>query len=332
MGFSEAAASDYLDSEMLVTSSAIPLSEGETSVEFGLTYTNAKDGKRGYYRGDWGRTRRGQLAGRPAYDGSLFIYEWRLEAAMGVAPETEVGISTGYVDIYDRMHRGREGALIHVGGDDREFHKGFYGGAHSRGMDDLTIYAKRRLLEDGGTSVALITGLTIPTGRESKVSAGSLESGRARLGAGQNFWSLEPKLALTQKMDEFVLNADIGYMVPFGRTRRAYMKDFGEHTSLRRRGDKDEILVYQKRKEYGVMDINIGAVYDEGPVRPLVELNYAHRVVSGGSGSNIVHAMIGSVITIGEDLPRIKVGYQHPVTGSNAARTRRFLLSTAYNF
>ncbi len=315
LGLPDVAASQHIGSDMLVTESAVPVEEGRMDVEFGLTYVNAPAGKRGYYRGDWGMSRRA-LPGMDG-DGQLFIYEWRLDARMGVAPDIEVGLSTAWVDMYDRF----------IGGTD-----GFYGGNHGRGLDDLEVYVKYRFLEEHGLSVAYIPGITIPTGRASVVNGEKLMDGRARFGPGQNYWSFDQRLAVTQDLEPVVVNADIGYSLPFGRTRRAYMRDFGEYTSLRTRDDNDDQLEYNKRLEYGVIDANVGALYAEGPVRPLMELNYAHRLVSKGSGSQIVHATIGGVVQLDENLPRVKVGYQHPVAGSNAARTRRFLLSMAYSF
>ncbi len=250
-------------------------------------------------------------------NGELFIYEWMLDARMGVAPGIEVGLSTAWVDMYDRA----------IGDTDA-----FYGSNHGRGMDDLNVYVKYRFLEEHGLSVAYIPGITIPTGRSTEFTADNFADGRGRFGPGQHFWSFDQRLAMTQDLEPVVVNADIGYSMPFGRTRRAYMRDFGEYTSFRTRGDNDETFEYNKRLEYGVIDANVGALYAEGPIRPLMELNYAHRLVSKGTGSSIIHATIGGVVQVDENMPRVKVGYQHPVAGSNAARTRRFLLSMAYSF
>ena len=294
-GFSEAAASEYIDSQMLQTESAVPLEEGAVDVELGVTYTKANDGKRGSWSNNWSRSRRE----------SFRMYEWTLAATMGIAPETDITLSTGWVDLYDR-------------GLGQTYTDG--GGNHGRGMDDLTVALRHRLLEEGGTSVAYIPGMTIPTGRHSN-------EGRGRFGPGQKFWSLDQRIALTQDLNEVVLNADVGYSLPFGRTRRSYMRDWGESTeySTADRRSKDS-------SERGVLDANAGVVFAEGPVRPLVELNYAHRWISRGNDSDQIHATIGSIIAIEDDLPRVKVGYQHPVAGRNAARTRRFLLSMAYAF
>ncbi len=295
-GFSGVAASEHVESEMLATESAVPVEEGMVDVEIGMRYTKANSGRRGAWSNNWSRSRRE----------SFRMYEWTLSATKGIAPDTDISVETGWVDLYDRA-----------------FGRTFTGdsGHHGRGMDDLTVSVKQRIFEEEGLSVAYMPGLTIPTGRHSN-------EGRERFGPGQHYWSLDQRLAVTKDLDELVVSADLGYSLPFGRTRRSYQRQWGESTrhSTADRRSKDS-------SERGVLDANVGAVGNiGGPVRPLAELNYAHRWVSRGNDSDQIHATIGGIIELEDDLPRVKVGYQHPVAGRNAARTRRFLLSVAYAF
>jgi len=298
MAFSEAAASDHVRTETLVTESAVPVAMGEVDVEFGLVYSKANDGKRGRWSNNWSRSRRD----------SLRMYEWQLKATMGITPDTDISLSTGWVDMYDR----RMGNWVWN-------KEGDTSSNHGRGMDDLTVAVRQRLLDEGGLSVAYIPGLTIPTGRHTNIS-------RERFGPGQHYWSFDQRIAATQEIEDIVVNADVGYSLPFGRSRKGYERDWGMHTDWNARDHRKS-----DPSERGVLDANAGVVYAEGPLRPLVELNYAHRWISRGHDSDQLHATVGSIITM-DDQARVKVGYQHPVAGRNAARTRRFLLSMAYAF
>ncbi len=295
-GSSGAAASEHIDSALLATESAVPLEKRMVEVEVGMIYTKANSGKRGAWSNNWSRSRRE----------SFRMYEWTLRATKGIAPDIDLSIETAWVDMYDR-----------------QWGKAFTGdsGHHGRGMGDLEINLRKRIFAEGGVSVAYIPGLTIPCGRHSNL-------GRERFGPGQHYWSLDQRLAITKDLEEAAVSADIGYSLPFGRTRRSYERDWGESTRLSTadRRSKDS-------GERGVLDANIGAVaYNLGTVRPLAELNYAHRWVSRGNDSDQLHATIGAIVAIEDDLPRVQIGYQHPVAGRNAARTRRFLLSVSHVF
>ncbi len=286
LGFSESEALGYLGSETLATESAVPVIEGEIDVEFGSTFSRASSGRRGEWGDNWARTRR---------ERSYRTYEWELRATMGVAPDTDVSLSTGWVDMKDNM----------------EDHEPY---GHGRGMDDLRVSVKRRIIWDEGLSVAYIPALTIPTGRHTNI-------GRDRFGPAQNYWSFDQRLAMTQEMEELVLNADVGYSLPFGRTRRSWKREFGKHT----------LEHGEKASERGILDANVGLVYVESPVRPVLELNYAHRWISRGNDSDLLHATAGAVVPL-DDFTRLKVGYQHPVAGRNAVRARKYMASVAYAF
>ncbi len=284
---SDAAASD---SELLVTESAVPVAEQAVDVEIGMTYTKAKEGKRGVWDNSWSRTRREKYR----------MYEWELAATIGVAPDVDLGISTGFVAMKD----------LAFGNQYDWSRKG-----HGRGMDDLRVNARWRFYEEGGLSLAYIPGLTIPTGRHTNID-------RERFGPGQHYWSIDQRLAATQEMDPVVLSADVGYSLPLGRTRRGWERDWGMHTDWNARRDST-----RRPREQGVLDANVGMVYTELPVRPVLEVNYAHRWINRGNDSTQIHATVGCIVAVDENAPRVKVGYQHPIAGRNAARTRKFMLS-----
>ncbi len=301
MGFVEpGSAGGYGGGETLETESAVPLEQGAMDVEFGMVYSRANSGKRGWWNNHWSRTRR--------EGGAFRMYEWILEVTRGIAPDTDLTLSTGWVDMKDRLM-----PLVSA-----DF--GYEVGNHGRGMDDLRVSLKRRILDDRGVSVAYVPGLTIPIGRHTILE-------RGRFGPGQNYWSFDQRLVLTHEREKITFNTDFGYSLPFGRTRRTYKRDFGVYTGWNKHEDTEK-----SPGERGVLDFNTGAVYTNGPFRPLAELNYEHRFVcSEGNDSDQLHVTVGGIFDINKQA-RLKTGYQHPVAGRNASRTRRLLLSVAYEF
>ncbi len=301
MAFSEAAASDYVKSETLNTESAVPMREGDIDFEMGLRYSKAEAGKRAYWDNGWNRDRAE----------SFRMYEWEINATMGILPDIDLSMSTGFVDMHDR-----------------NFINEIHNSHHARGMDDLDVSLKWRWKNDGNWDIAYIPGITIPIGRHSTPN---------RIGPGQHYWSFENRLAATREIeevtllkliyiDDLVLNADIGYSFPFGWTRRSYEREWGEHTVHIFSDGRS-----RSSSERGVLDANVALIRAKGSVRPLVELNYAHRCVSRGNDTAQIHATVGSVVTVDEQW-RLKAGYQHPIIGRNAARTKRLMLSLAHTF
>ncbi len=283
-GYSDEAREDYVRGDTLMTESAVPVGMANWDVEVGMTYTKAPDNQRGKYTDSWSREARGD--GR-----SLRMYEWQLELTYGITPDTDLSVTSGYVEIKDELEA--------------------VGEEYGRGPDSLNVSLKHRFMETGGVSVAYIPGLTFPTGRRSYTT-------EERFGPGQHYLSFDQRLAMTQDFDILAVNADLGYSLPFGRERESYEREWGEYTP-------------DDGTEVGAADANVGVIYNEGPIRPLLEVTYAHRFVSSESDRTLMHATFGSVVTLDERF-RVKIGYQHPVAGRHAARMRRFLLSTAFAF
>ncbi len=295
MPFSQA--SNHVDTETFTTETAVPVREGVTDIELGMTNFRTVSRGRGSWDNRWRRHERD----------SFRMYEWTFDAAMGVLPDTEVRVSTGWVDISDREAR--------------------YGvRTRGRGMDDLRVAVKRRLLDDRGISIAFNPELTIPIGRETDID-------KNRLGPGQNYWSIEPKFILTQEYENYAYNLDIGYSLPFGNTRRDYVRDLGVHTQS----------IDPDAKEVGHFTYNFASIYtgdlldfDVVAFRPVFETNYLHAWRSGGSGSDLLLATLGCIALIDENLTdgdlRAKFAYQQPVAGRNVTNAYRILLSAAYSF
>lgn len=286
---------EALPHETIFTESPILLPDYKGEVEFGMMYSQANEGKRGAWSNNWSNTRR-ELFRMQEYTIEIRWYQvdrglLEVEDARG----SESGISTSWIDLYDRQIR-----------TDRD------ADASGKGWGDLTLYWKQDQFRYNSI-VASKIALTAPTGRHSNVS-------RGRLGAGQNYWSFEMNVAGRSALsDNSALTFDIGYELPFGRTRRGYVRDFGVHTR-------------DGAGERGVLSSNWAMARSITSTFNLIgEINYAHRFVSGGSGSDMFHFTCGAAKKIGDRL-KVKAGYQHPLTGRNAARTRRYTLSTILSF
>ncbi len=300
----EAAALEHVRSDGLVTRSAVPIPEGMDEVEISMAYYKAHSGQRGLYTGGWGRNDRG---------GSYRMYEWQVDYTMAIAPDMDFSLSTGWVDMRDRLV-----------------------GESGRGMDDLRIALRRRLTDNlsigdiENISLSVMPGLTIPIGRESSLDNGVFE----RFGPGQNYWTADLRILASHEVEGMLtVNADIGYSLPFGETRQGWVREFGEHTRHPLASD-NPAADDAERSERGIADGHLSVIATEGAFRPMLELSYAHRFIRHGdfdSGSDMLHATLGSLITL-DDQSRIKVGYQHPIGGRNATRTYRFLLSAAHIF
>ncbi len=148
---------------------------------------------------------------------------------------------------------------LNTGWVDIKDHSMPFGDVYGRGMDDLAVGVKYVFWRDGdGFSVAYQPGLTIPVGR-------AAESGR--LGPGQKHWSVDQTLAATQDWDRLSGSVSLSHSIPFGEGRDDYARPFLTEA-------------YDTR---GTTGFDLGLVYTDLPVQPLVELNYAHEWIRSGS-------------------------------------------------
>lgn len=182
-----------------------------------------------------------------------------------------------------------------------------YGPSLGRGLKDVTVGTKYRFFDGDGFDAAYIPALSIPIGRES-------ESGR--LGPGKSFWGLSQKLALSGGQEDMFWNADVGYLFPFGEGRHHYSMLMGA----------------EQRKTRGVVEANAGVGFEPVPdIQPIAELNYAREFISHGSDSHFLGATLGGKVFL-NDNTRLKVAYQHPLTGRNSSRAHSVLASMGVEF
>lgn len=265
--------------ESLVAESATPVEPGRLDLSLDLSYSRTLSSRRAAFDNSWRKERARTIR----------YWEWDVTAVYGIMRDLDAGVRAGYVDIKDRNRP--------------------FGDRTARNIDDLDLFLKTRFIEDrvSGVTVAFAPELTIPVAK-------GAETGR--LGPGQHFWSLTPRLAATQDLDAFIINADVGYMVPFGRTRKHYSRRFGRAT----------------RNTRGVLDGNLGVSYIVNEhVKPEIGLSGAHEFFSGESGSSLITATFGAIFAVSDDV-RIRAGWEEPLTGRNSARMRTLSLGISALF
>lgn len=273
-GYSQA--NDRARHEKLNTESATTVAKGTFEADARFTFQNQMSDKRGIFNNNWGKTRRDAMR---VYDGQLgFTY--------GCMDNVNMTIRAGYADIKDRTRP--------------------FGDKRGRGLKDIDVSFKWRFLNDEASkfSVAYLAGLGIPAGFKSR---------SGHLGPGKNFWSFNQKVALTKDWDDFTMNADAGYDLPFGRHRQYYSTTFGN----------------QSERTRGLMSGNLALGYVATEhFQPLVELNYAHEFRSKRNDSDLFATTLGAVVPLNE-CKRLRLGYQVPFAGRNAVRSQLFTVGVA---
>lgn len=271
--------SEHARHDRLAAESATPVPPGSLEAELGLDYSRTLERPRGFFNNSW----------RLRHAEKTRVWDWGLSLTYGVMADLDATVAAGYSDIKDR---------------NRPFDDRF-----ARGYDDLDIGAKWRFHQDpaAGLSIAYVPTLTIPVAEEAKTG---------RLGPGQKFWGLTNRLALTQDMDALTANLDLGYMLPFGRTRKHYAREFN----------------FESVNTRGILDANLGVgfVAHEHFI-PEAGLSVAHEFRSRGNDSTAFDAVIGAAIPLTEQV-RAKVGLREPLLGRNALRTRSLMVGLAVQF
>ena len=265
--------------EKINTESAATVAKGTLEMDAEFTFQHQLGNTNGTFDNNWGRDRRKKMR---VYDGTIgFTY--------GCMDNLDMTVRAGYADIKDRTRP--------------------LGDKHGRGLKDVDVSFKWGFFndEDNRLKVAYIAGTSIPVGFESKSS---------HLGPGKNFWSFNQKLALTRDWDDFTLNADVGYDLPFGRHRQHYSTTFGTETGRAR----------------GLMSSNVAVGYLINEYfQPLAELNYAHEFRSKENDSDQFAATLGTIVAL-DDCNRLRFGYQIPFAGRNSVRANLFTAGIAVSF
>jgi hypothetical protein len=163
---------------------------------------------------------------------------------------------------------------------------------------DLSVSGRYRFYQNAESrlDMALITGLTIPTGTETDGD---------ELGTSQEFWSLDSALVMSKDWGDWTANAEIGFAMPFGG----------------KRGDAR-----------GTLTVNLAAGWQALDwMQPEVELNYSREFIHGGDDSQDLSVTAGLVMPINERL-RINAGVAQSIWGVNSDQTTSIIIALKTSF
>ncbi len=254
--------------QKLNTESATVVESGKFELDFNYLYINQIGKKNGSFSNSFGTT--GQARSKMRY------HQTMLAVTYGLMDKMDITARIGWADIKDREYP--------------------YADKHGNGITDLEIDVKYIFYQDDlGLSLGYVVGLGIPTGKES--SSGSLR-------IGQNYWSLNQQLVLTKDFDEtWTMNWDVGYRLPFGRTRDAYSPEFGRRMDATR-GTLDSNVAF------GYMGLDF--------IQPVFEVNYAHEWLSSNNDSDSLGFTVGAIVPL--EKHRLRFGVQRDFWGRNSTK------------
>ncbi len=266
-GLSEA--NDRARYQKINTDSASVVESGKVEIDLSYMYIDQVGSSRGAFSDKFGTT--GQSRGNTRYHQAM------LAVTYGLMDKMDITARIGWADIKDKDYP--------------------YADSHGNGITDLEIEAKYLFYQDDkGLKLAYVAGLGIPIGRASRT---------LHLNIGKNYWSLLQRLVLTKDLDEqWTMNADVGYRLPFGRHRDAYSPEFG-----RRMTDTRGTLESNVALGFAGIDF----------LQPVVEANYAHEWLDSASDSDLLGFTLGAIIPINNH--RLRIGVQRPFWGRNAIRS-----------
>lgn len=171
------------------------------------------------------------------------------------------------------------------------------GDSYGRGIDDLTVGAKYVIWRDREDfSVAWQPSLMIPVYRQHRVKDG-------RLAAGRSFWSFDNTLAATRNWACFSGSMAVTQTIPFAEGRYHFSRPF----------------MMAREKTRGTTAVDMGMVYTDFPVQPLVELNYIHEWISSGPDSDLLSTTMGARVAV-PGVGQLMAGVQYPLAGRNSYR------------
>ena len=264
------AANDRARHQKINTQSATVVESGHMEVDLNYLYIDQIGTKSGAFSNAFGTTR--QTRSKMRYHQAM------LAVTYGLMDTMDITARIGWADIKDRENP--------------------YGDSHGKGLTDLEITLKNVFYEnEQGVRLAYVAGFGIPTGKASRTN---------HLRIGKKYWSFIQQLVLTRDINEqWTMNADVGYRLPFGRTRDAYAPEFGR----------------RMHKTRGTLDGNVALGYTGIDIlQPVVELNYAHEFLKSDSGSDLLGFTLGAIVPL-FDNHRLRVGVQRDFWGRNAVKS-----------
>jgi hypothetical protein len=166
------------------------------------------------------------------------------------------------------------------------------------GIGNVTVGAKWLFYQNDekGLAAGWVTGFTAPFAGETV---------NERLAPGQDYWSINNLLVLTNVVGGFNLNLDVGHFLTIGNDR----------------GDQ--------RSEF-IADVAIGRQFSSW-LQLEAELNYGHATVSRGNGSVNFAVTVGAIMNVSDSM-RIDIGLQKILDGRNADKTTFWLANFSKTF
>ena len=261
-------ANDRARAQKLNTESATVVESGAFELDVSYLYLDQIGTSSGAYNNSFGTT--SQARSKMRYHQGMLAFTY------GLMDKMDVTARIGWADIRDREYP--------------------YADKSGSGITDLDIDVKYLFYQDElGLTLGYVAGIGIPIGKHSHTG---------HLNIGKNYWSLNQQLVLTKHIDDqWTMNADVGYRLPFGRTRDAYSPEFG------RRMDNTR----------GTLDGNLALGFTGIDfIQPVVEANYAHEWLSSASDSDRMAFTVGAIVPL--EKHRLRIGVQRDFWGRNATK------------
>lgn len=265
-GLSEA--NDRARHQKLRTDSASVVESGTFEVDLSYMLIEQVGGNRAAFSDKFGTTRR--TRGRTQYQQAM------LAVTYGLMDKMDFTARIGWAEVEDKDYP--------------------YADSHGNGITDLDLEMKYLFYQDErGLKLGYVAGLSVPVGKDSRI---------LHLNVGKGYWSLLQRLVLTKDFDEqWTMSADVGYRLPFGRNRDAYLPRFGRRMNDTRGTLEGNVAV-------GFCGIDF--------LQPVLEANYAHEWIDRAVDSDLLGVTVGAIVPI--DKHRLRVGVQRDFWGRNAIR------------
>jgi hypothetical protein len=267
-------AADRARYQKINTDSASVVKSGTFEVDLSYMYIDQIGTKSGAFNNKFGTTRQAR--------GTMRYHQAMLAVTYGIMDKMDITARMGWADIQDRDFP--------------------YADKSGKGLTDLEIEAKYLFYQDqeNGLKLGYVVGLGIPISKSART---------LHLRPGKNYWSLIQRLVLTKDFDEqWTMNADVGYVLPFGRHRDAYSPEFGRQMADTR----------------GTLEGNVAFGYTGFDLlQPVIEANYAHGWLESASDSDRLGFTAGAIVPLMEK-HRLRVGVQRDFWGRNSTRAYTF--------
>jgi hypothetical protein len=261
-------ANDRARSQKLNTESATVVKSGSYELDVSYLYIDQIGTLSGAFNNSFGASK--QDRGKMRYQHAMLAFTY------GLMDKMDITARIGWADLRDRDYP--------------------YADKSGNGITDMDIDGKYIFYQDErGLSLGYVAGIGIPVGNHSHTG---------HLNVGKNYWTFNQQLVLTKHIDDqWTMNADVGYRLPFGAKRDAYSPEFGRRMEDTR----------------GTLDGNVALGFTGIKLmQPVVEANYAHEWISSYSDSDRVAFTVGAIVPL--EKHRLRIGIQRDFWGRNATK------------